>query len=114
MPQSLTLSTPPPEAGDLIDIADITHALPQHHADGIHDGNHGHEAHDWTLDLPDSEHVRFFRATDWTRSRLGPLKEWSPTLRLFTRMLFADSRAACLWWSVTISMDLGRQKGSNG
>ncbi|KAF2799727.1 hypothetical protein K505DRAFT_356319 [Melanomma pulvis-pyrius CBS 109.77] len=98
MPQNLTLSTPPPEAGDLIDLADTTHALPQHHANSTHDGNTGHEARDWTLDLPDSEHVRFFRATDWTRSRLGPLKEWSPTLRLFTRMLFADSRAACLWW----------------
>ncbi|KAF2707300.1 hypothetical protein K504DRAFT_384535 [Pleomassaria siparia CBS 279.74] len=59
--------------------------------------NEGEDA-GWTLDLPDTEHVRFFRATDWAHSKLGPLKDWGHTLRLFTRMLFADSRAACLWW----------------
>lgn len=53
---------------------------------------------DWTSDLPDTDHVRFFRETDWSRSKLGALKGWSTTLRLFTRLLFADSRAACLWW----------------
>lgn len=53
---------------------------------------------DWTLDLPETEHVRFFCERDWARSRLGPLKGWDHTLKLFTRMLFADSRAACLWW----------------
>lgn len=56
------------------------------------------EDHDWASRLPQTDHVRFFRETDWAGSRLGPLKDWSPTLKLFTRMLFADSRAACLWW----------------
>jgi hypothetical protein len=53
---------------------------------------------DWTLDLPKTAHVRFFRERDWTRSKLGPLRGWNHTLKLFVRMLFADSRAACLWW----------------
>ncbi|KAF9691844.1 hypothetical protein EKO04_009985 [Ascochyta lentis] len=54
--------------------------------------------HDWTEDLPKTDHVRFFRETDWSSSSLGPLSTWSPTLRLFTGFVLADSRAACLWW----------------
>ncbi|ORY01584.1 putative histidine kinase-like protein M3YPp [Clohesyomyces aquaticus] len=56
------------------------------------------EVEDWTADLVQTPHVHFFRSTDWASSRLGPLETWSPTLRLFVRMIFADSRAACLWW----------------
>jgi len=56
--------------------------------------------YDWTEDLPQTDHVRFFRATDWSKSELGPLSTWPPTLRLFTRFVLADSRAACLWWYV--------------
>lgn len=54
--------------------------------------------HDWTEDLPKTDHVRFFRETDWSQTKLGPLNTWSPTLRLFTGFVLADSRAACLWW----------------
>jgi hypothetical protein len=53
---------------------------------------------DWTDDLPQSDHVRFFRETNWARTSLGPLPGWSSTLRLFAGLVFADSRAACLWW----------------
>lgn len=56
--------------------------------------------YDWTEDLPQTDHVRFFRATEWSKSKLGPLSTWPPTLRLFTRFVLADSRAACLWWYV--------------
>ncbi|KAH6530217.1 hypothetical protein HBI81_097810 [Parastagonospora nodorum] len=59
---------------------------------------HNEEVHDWTEDLPKTEHVRFFRNTDWAATCLGPLKSWSPTLRVFTGFVLADSRAACLWW----------------
>ncbi|KAF2450845.1 hypothetical protein P171DRAFT_349353 [Karstenula rhodostoma CBS 690.94] len=65
------------------------HPGPPQHAPG--DG-------DWTLDLPVTPHVRFFRETDWAQSPLGPLSTWDATLRLFARMVFADSRAACIWW----------------
>ena len=63
------------------------------------DGRRANE-HDWTEDLPKTDHVRFFRNTDWSKTSLGPLNTWSPTLRLFTGFVLADSRAACLWWYV--------------
>ncbi|KAJ5055634.1 Pyoverdine/dityrosine biosynthesis protein-domain-containing protein [Bipolaris maydis] len=53
---------------------------------------------DWTAALPQTPHIRFFRNTDWSRTRLGPLDSWSPTLRLFASYVLTDSRAACLWW----------------
>ncbi|KAF1356035.1 hypothetical protein EJ07DRAFT_167875 [Lizonia empirigonia] len=76
--------TPPPGIGD-----DATLIMAN--------GEHGLE-HDWTEDLPKTDHVRFFRETDWKKSSLGPLSTWSPTLRLFVGFVLADSRAACLWW----------------
>jgi hypothetical protein len=56
------------------------------------------DAHDWAATLPQTDHVRFFRTTDWARTRLGPLKSWSPTLQLFASYVLSDSRPACLWW----------------
>lgn len=56
---------------------------------------------DWTVGLPQTAHIRFFRNTDWSRTRLGPLKDWSPALRLFAGFVLVDSRAACLWWGPT-------------
>lgn len=80
--------TPPPDTGD-----DATLIMAN--------AEHGLE-HDWTEDLPKTDHVRFFRETDWKKSSLGPLSTWSPTLRLFVGFVLADSRAACLWWYVYI------------
>lgn len=57
-----------------------------------------HVERDWTDQLPHTEHGHFFRNVDWASSGLGPLKDWSPNLRLFTGFVLADSRAACLWW----------------
>jgi len=56
------------------------------------------ERDDWTVDLPSTEHVSFFRATDWSASLLGPLESWSLALRLQTFTLFADSRSSCIYW----------------
>lgn len=56
------------------------------------------DCQDWTLDLPQTDHVRFFRATNWARTRLGPVECWSPSLRLFTGFVLADSNPVCLWW----------------
>ncbi|KAF1832600.1 hypothetical protein BDW02DRAFT_421108 [Decorospora gaudefroyi] len=53
---------------------------------------------DWTASLPPTDHVRFFRTTNWARTKLGPLHSWGPTLRLFASYVLCDSRAACLWW----------------
>ncbi|CZT51583.1 related to autoinducer 2 sensor kinase/phosphatase luxQ [Rhynchosporium secalis] len=56
------------------------------------------EGDDWTSLLPDSEHIRFFRKTDWAASHLGPLSLWSRSLRQSVFMVLADSRAACVYW----------------
>jgi hypothetical protein len=77
--------TPPLESGDVSTLLIM--------------GSHAPE-HDWTEDLPKTDHVCFFRETDWSKSSLGPLNTWSSTLRLFTGFVLADSRAACLWWYV--------------
>ncbi|KAI4661935.1 uncharacterized protein J4E78_004725 [Alternaria triticimaculans] len=58
---------------------------------------------DWTAALPQTDHIAFFRTTDWSRSCLGPLSTWSPTLRMFASYVLADSRGACLWWGEDIS-----------
>jgi hypothetical protein len=93
--------TPPREDNDALDHALMSTPTPtQRHKD---------EALDWTAHLPDSDHVRFFRNTAWTRTGLGPLQDWSPTLRLFTGFVLADSRPACLWWGPTlIAIYVGR------
>ena len=57
----------------------------------------------WTAQLPQTEHVRFFCTTDWARTELGPLEGWSATLRLFAGFVLADSRAACLWWGPNLT-----------
>ena len=54
--------------------------------------------HTWTDDLPMSEHVQFFKSTDWSATALGPLETWSGCLRQMTRFLMSDSRAAIMFW----------------
>ncbi|KAH7086355.1 hypothetical protein FB567DRAFT_68863 [Paraphoma chrysanthemicola] len=71
-------------------------STPPHHHD--HDSP-DHAGHDWTADLPRTDHARFFRTADCARSRLGPVSSWTPTLRLFAGFVLADARAACLWWA---------------
>jgi hypothetical protein len=59
---------------------------------------------DWTAALPQTDHIRFFRTTNWSQTLLGPLDSWSPTLRLFASYVLADSNAACLWWGDITSL----------
>lgn len=58
---------------------------------------------DWTQDIPDSDHVRFFRSTPFHYSQLGPFESWSTTLRLYTYQLFADNRPGCIYWCVYLN-----------
>ena len=58
------------------------------------------ESDDWTRSLPETDHVRFFRSTNWAATALGPIKDWGIALRLHTHTLFADSRSACIYWYV--------------
>jgi hypothetical protein len=53
----------------------------------------------WTEDLPDTEHVRFFKSTKWAETPLGPLEEWGTALKLYTHTVLTDSRPAYIAWS---------------
>ncbi|GAB7355521.1 hypothetical protein MBLNU459_g6005t1 [Dothideomycetes sp. NU459] len=53
---------------------------------------------DWTCDIPDSDHVAFFKSVDWAATLLGPVSQWSNALRLYTYNVFADSRPAVMYW----------------
>ncbi|CAL3962736.1 unnamed protein product [Diplocarpon coronariae] len=52
----------------------------------------------WPETIPPSEHVNFFQRVNWAESALGPLSSWSNALRLYTSMVLADSRPACVYW----------------
>ena len=58
------------------------------------------QSDNWADSLPSTDHVRFFKSTDWASTRMGPLAGWSTALRLYTFMVLADSRAACVYWRV--------------
>jgi hypothetical protein len=53
---------------------------------------------DWTQVLPDTEHVRFLKSVDWSKTYVGPITAWPPALRQATYQVIADSRPATLYW----------------
>lgn len=53
----------------------------------------------WWDALPPSEHNDLFRNLDWSITAFGPCGVWPHALRLYTQMLFSDSRAAAIYWS---------------
>ncbi|KAF2830357.1 hypothetical protein CC86DRAFT_343007 [Ophiobolus disseminans] len=52
----------------------------------------------WMDSLRPSKHTDLFRNLDWAATPLGPGTNWSHSLRLYTHMLFSDSRAAAIYW----------------
>ncbi|KAI5203950.1 putative histidine kinase HHK15p [Aureobasidium subglaciale] len=66
--------------------------------DGIPLGPASPDGVDWTQDIPDSEHVRFFRSIPWHYTSLGPVESWGTTLRIYTYQVFADNRPGCIYW----------------
>lgn len=56
----------------------------------------------WYSKLPQTDHINFFKTTDWSKTLLGPLSTWNFALRIHIFTLFADSRPACLYWSVIV------------
>ncbi|WPH01335.1 Hypothetical protein R9X50_00417600 [Acrodontium crateriforme] len=53
---------------------------------------------EWTNVLPKTEHLSLFLGARWEQTDLGPLASWGPALRFAATMVFADSRASCLYW----------------
>lgn len=60
--------------------------------------------HDWTrsdrFPLPAnmSDHTKFLRARDWSKTSLGPMHTWSKGLRRAVNFLLNDPRPAALMW----------------
>lgn len=52
----------------------------------------------WTDCIAKTEHNSLFLAYDFATTPLGPKSGWSPVLRAYVTMVFADSRGACLYW----------------
>ena len=56
---------------------------------------HSHEHNlDWTLQIPRSPHNQFLLDTAWERTSLGPMSQWSSSLRLMTLKMLRDPRPA--------------------
>jgi hypothetical protein len=53
---------------------------------------------DWTRFLPDTEHVRFLKSIDWSKTHVGPIADWPGALRQAIYQVIADSRPATLYW----------------
>jgi PAS domain S-box-containing protein len=47
---------------------------------------------------PDGEMSRFIREKDWSWTPIGPLEQWSPTLKIMVDFLLANRFPLLLWW----------------
>lgn len=54
----------------------------------------------WTDILPKTEHVDFFKSTNWVATPSGSLDTWSPEMRFATNMVFSDNRPAVVCWDL--------------
>lgn len=52
----------------------------------------------WTSFIPPTDHNSLFLNTDYGATSLGPISDWGPALRLYTSLVFSDSRPACVYW----------------
>jgi PAS domain-containing protein len=52
----------------------------------------------WTSAISRTEHNALFLDHNWAATALGPLTDWGHALRFYASMLYADSRAACVYW----------------
>ncbi|KAF2670055.1 putative histidine kinase HHK15p [Microthyrium microscopicum] len=52
----------------------------------------------WTRFLPDTDHIRFIKSVDWSKTHVGPIENWPPGLRQSFYQVIADSRPATLYW----------------
>ena len=61
-----------------------------------------HGPYDYTFHPPSaatmSEHIKYFRETDWAQTPLGDMASWPPELRCVVNMTLNDSYPAILFW----------------
>lgn len=66
-----------------------------------------HEPYDYTFEAPPaniSEHIRYFREIDWSRTPLGDMASWSAELRCAVNMTLNDTYPAILFWGEHATM----------
>ncbi|KAI9843738.1 MAG: hypothetical protein M1838_002481 [Thelocarpon superellum] len=60
-----------------------------------------HGCFDWTR-VPNTpslpRHLRLLRSVDWAATSLGPMEQWSPTLRAMCNMVMANPHATAMFW----------------
>lgn len=56
------------------------------------------EAPRWTDTLPKTNHVQYFKETNWSQTPLGSLGSWPISLRQMVGVLMSDSRVTSLMW----------------
>jgi hypothetical protein len=47
---------------------------------------------------PGGEMLRLIRQKDWSRTPIGPIEQWSPTLKIMVDFLVANRFPLLLWW----------------
>lgn len=55
----------------------------------------------WEKSLPDTDHVRWVKSIDWSKTGIGAsIQDWPVELLLWTQQLLADSRPTTIYWWV--------------
>lgn len=62
----------------------------------------------WIDDIVETDHVRFFKSTNWDETPLGPIDQWPNALRLYTHQVLSDSRPAIIYWYEKLSQSPAR------
>ncbi|KAH6621951.1 glycosyl hydrolase family 88-domain-containing protein [Boeremia exigua] len=94
----------PPLRADLPSVrsADVNTELRQDSIVGLYPDRSKHGPYDYTFQPPPmatiTEHIKYFRDTDWSQTPLGDMSSWSSELRCVINMTLNDTYPAILFW----------------
>ncbi|KAL1648729.1 hypothetical protein SLS58_001905 [Diplodia intermedia] len=63
--------------------------------------------YDWTCTPPPpnlAPHVELIRGIDWTKTPLGPIESWSPTLKFMCNLVMACPNPALIFWGPDLNL----------
>lgn len=99
-PKHLPLRATLPSGLSPVKSPDVNAELRKELMDGYPDRSE-HGPYDYTMCLPptatSSEHIKYFRNTDWSQTHLGDMSSWSSELRCVVNMTLNDSYPAVLF-----------------
>ncbi|KAJ4337071.1 hypothetical protein N0V87_004924 [Didymella glomerata] len=98
-PKQLPLVAHLPSQRTNVRSPDVNSACTESLLDATSPSQHG--PYDYTFDAPPvtiSEHIRYFRETDWSQTSLGDMASWSSELRCVVNMTLNDTYPAILFW----------------